>query len=123
MDKFVRTTGHAEPANETHLSTPKQPMVIPASQLCSKRRNAGSLLTYLVPALTATIEEPNNVVIRGVLIKGGGSGEEVGITPSGVSGGRKQYEFVVYFFLSLVLAYSKPKIKSRTFPRMLKLKL
>ena len=72
----------------------------------------------MVPALTATIKEPNNVVIRGVLIKGG-TGEEVGITPSDVSGhdeDAKQNEFVVYSFLrDVVLFIVSRKSKSRTF--------
>ena len=33
-------------------------------------------LTYFVPALMVTIEETSNVVIRGALIKGNGTGEE-----------------------------------------------
>lgn len=60
---------------EAHPSTPKKLMIIQSQQLCLKY---WIRLTYFVPALTATIKEASNVVIRAseVLLKGGGTGEE-----------------------------------------------
>ena len=78
---------------EAHPSTPKKLMIIQSQQLCLKY---WIRLTYFVPALTATIKEASNVVIRAseVLLKGGGTGEEdIALYASQALGfeGRNQY--------------------------------
>ena len=58
--------------DEAHLSTPENSR---SFSLNGDVGNAGSRLTYFVPALTATITEASNVVNREALNKGGGSGD------------------------------------------------
>jgi hypothetical protein len=69
--------------DEAHPSIPEKFMIIQSSTIMFEMLDL--VLTYFVPALTATIREASNVVIREALIKGGGTGEkDIGVRLPGV---------------------------------------